>query len=164
MFEVFQLRNYIQNPGFALNQGWVAKSPVDRGSAGLFLYYGLNFSLSDKSINDRKDMQSVVFVKPGHFQDAFTGSLVHIHINFACQDGIGKYLSAKSCNPLNLWSDLLNLPDSITDQTDFIWLDYTFGGQKIRKEFTGGEERFYLGVNKHHTSPTFLIPGKIQAE
>ncbi|MBK7336670.1 MAG: hypothetical protein IPJ00_11060 [Saprospirales bacterium] len=57
-----------------------------------------------------------------------------------------------------------NLPDSITEQTDFIWLDYTYGSQKIRKEFTGGEERFYLGVNKHHTSPTFLIPGKIQAE
>ncbi|MBK6904428.1 MAG: RHS repeat-associated core domain-containing protein [Saprospirales bacterium] len=41
--------------------------------------------------------------------------------------------------------NLLNLPDSITDQTNNIWLDYTFGGQKIRKELSGGEERFYLG-------------------
>jgi hypothetical protein len=39
-------------------------------SAGL-LHYGLNFPFSDKSINDRKDVQSVSLVKLGDFQDAF---------------------------------------------------------------------------------------------
>jgi hypothetical protein len=47
-------------------------SSIGRG----FLHYALNFPFSDKSINDRKDVQSVSLVKLGDFQDAFFGGLV----------------------------------------------------------------------------------------
>ncbi len=43
--------------------------------------------------------------------------------------------------------NLLNLPRQVTGGGGLMFLDYTFGGEKIRKEVTGigGETRLYLG-------------------
>ncbi len=86
-----------------------------------------------QSVSDLLD--STTLAQPKGFGPVFSGYDYDGNGNLTGDDGKG----------LAIHYNLLNLPDSITDQTDNIWLDYTFGGQKIRKELSGGEDRFYLG-------------------
>ncbi|MBK7337004.1 MAG: hypothetical protein IPJ00_12915 [Saprospirales bacterium] len=86
-----------------------------------------------QSVSDLLD--STTLAQPKGFGPVFSGYTYDGNGNLTGDGGKG----------LSMHYNLLNLPDSITDQTNNIWLDYTFGGQKIRKELSGGEERFYLG-------------------
>ncbi len=96
----------------------------------------LLYTYNDERLQSVSDLlDSTTLAQPKGFGPVFSGYDYDGNGNLTGDDGKG----------LAIHYNLLNLPDSITDQTDFIWLDYTFGGQKIRKELSGGEERFYLG-------------------